>query len=107
MAEAAFLELMPDTVTVAPRGTTRSLYGVSGAAGTAVSYRARVVMSPGLIRTIEGVAQRVSATAWVSSTASIPVDGVYTLPDGSTPPILSVQRYGDQVGLHHVKVMFG
>lgn len=107
MAEAGFLDLMPHTITVAARGSTRSLYGVPGAAGTATSYRARVVQAPQWVRDSDGTRLLASAVAWVSSTASVPADGVWTLPDGTTPPVLWVARYPDENGLHHTKIVFG
>lgn len=105
--ESAFLSLMPDTVTVAPRGSTRSLYGVPGTAGTAVSYSARVVQKPQWVPSADGRRVLASAVAWLASTAALPADSVYTLPDGSKPPVLFVARLTDDVGRHHVKVVFG
>lgn len=107
MAESGYLDLMPHTITVAPRGSTRSMYGVHGTAGTATSYRARVVQAPQWVRDGDGVRLLAAAVAWVYSTSALPRDGVYTLPDGTTPPVLYVAGYPDENGLHHTKVYFG
>lgn len=107
MAESAFLDLMPHTITVAPRGSTRSVYGVPGTAGAAVSYRARLVQAPQWVRDSNGTRTLAAAVAWISSTAPIPADGVWTLPDGSTPPVLYVVAFPDENGVHHTKVAFG
>ena len=47
--------------------------------------------------------------AWVRSTGavSITVSDRVPLPDGSHPPVVGVERYPDEDGENHVKVLFG
>ena len=107
-----FLELMPDTVKVSTR-TTHNLYGEPSFAATTSSYRARIVASLGYVRNAEGEEVGYDTVAWVRSTgtASITASDRITLPTGAAPstrpPVVGVERYPDEDGIHHTKVMFG
>lgn len=104
----SLLELMPSTVKVSTR-TTHNNYGEASFATTTSSYRARVVSKPGYLRTAEGEEISYAHIAWIRSTGAVSITASdrITLPDGSTPPVVGVERYPDQDGAHHVKVMFG
>ena len=104
----SLLPLMPSTVKVSTR-TGHSNYGAPTFAGTTASYRCRVLEAPGYLRDVagEGIAYR--HVAWVRSTGatSITASDRVTLPDGTTPPVLRVERFSDDNGENHVKVYFG
>jgi hypothetical protein len=103
---AAFLELMPQTITV----STVATLGVGGAptfSTAATSYRARVVNVNRFVADTRGNSAAVAYEAWIASTGILAKDSKYTLPDGSTPPVVRVEVPPDQDGHHHVKILFG
>ena len=106
------LELMPSTVKVSTRtGVTR--YGEPTFAASTTNYRARVVEKLGFVRNTAGEEIAFNTVAWVRSTgtASITVSDRATLPAGigpsSQPEIVGVERYSDEDGVNHTKLMFG
>lgn len=104
--ETDFRDLCVQTVTVLAR-TGRNSDGSDSFTGTASTYRARVANTKKWVRNSEGVATQASHMAWILSTGIIAADSKITLPDGSTPPLLSIANYPDQDGGHHVEAMFG
>ncbi len=108
MSEAAFLSMMDSTIRVSTR-TTHDNYGAPAFAASTASYRARIVHKPGYVRAADGEEVSYAHVMWVASTGSvsITVSDRITLPDGTTPPVIAVERYPDESGPHHVKVMLG
>ena len=110
--DTELLPLMPDTVKVSTR-TTHSNYGEPSFAATTSSYRARIVTKLGYVRSAEGEDLAYNTVAWIRSTgtASITASDRITLPTGAAPstrpPIVGIERFPDQDGANHVKVMFG
>lgn len=110
--EEAFLSLMDSTVKVSTR-SGHSNYGEPTFSNTTTSYRARIVQKPSFVRDAEGETVSVSHVLWVRSTAAvtITVDDRVTLPTGMaqgvTPRVLAVERYPDDDGIHHTKIMMG
>lgn len=103
---AIFLTMMPSTVTIATR-TAHSNYGVP-TYSTGTSYRARIVHKPRFVRRDDAHTLAIMSDVWMASTGgTVTVDDRITMPDGSTPPILAVERYGDHQGEHHVHLMLG
>jgi hypothetical protein len=64
-----------------------------------------VVRRPTLVRTDDGREVVSNATIYVAGDQSITAEDQVTLPDGTTPPILTVYSYPDDEGIHHQKVM--
>ncbi len=106
--DASLLALMPSTIKVSTR-TTHSNYGEPSFAATTSSYRARVVEKPGYVRSAEGEEIAYHTVAWVRSTGAVSITASdrVTLPDGSRPPVVGVERYPDEDLEHHVKILFG
>lgn len=104
----ALLPLMPSTVKVSTR-TGHATYGAPTFAATTTNYRARVLEAPGYLRDDGGEGLAYRHVAWVRSTGvtSITASDRVTLPDGTKPPVLRVERFPDPDGEHHVKVFFG
>jgi archaellum component FlaG (FlaF/FlaG flagellin family) len=104
----AFLGLMNSTVTVSTRGASNN-YGEPSFSTSSVDYRARIVEKPGFIRSAQGEDIGYSHTLWIRSTGSVSITATdrITLPDGSSPPVVAVERYPDETGPNHVKVMMG
>ncbi len=101
-----FLELLPHTLTrnsfVSSDGYGKPSYstGVS-------SYSARVVYKPKLIRTLEGTEQVARGYVIVGTTETLNPKDKYTLPDTTTPPVLSINTIPDESGTHHNVIYFG
>lgn len=104
---SAFQSLMPSTVIRSTR-TGHSNYGAPTFSTTTTKIRARVVDKPGMVRNTEGEDVAYRTIVWAASTsATIQPSDRFTLPDGTSPPLLAVERYPDQSGPHHVKLFFG
>lgn len=75
--------------------------------GTAATYKCRVVYKNA--RVVDSYGNEVVARGmiWFMGTPNIDPNDKITMPDGDAPPIISVERYTDEVGLHHTKVFFG
>ena len=107
-----FLALMPATIKVSTR-TAHSNYGEPTFTGSTTSYSARIVSKLGYVRSVEGEEIAYNTVAWVRSTGtvSITVSDRVTLPTGfaasTRPPLVGVERYPDEDGNHHAKLMFG
>lgn len=103
----AFEALMPDTVTV------KTLSGLSTDGrgtptyGTASTYTARVSRMQQLVRTFEGTEEVAHTVVWIKSTSTFAAASQITLPDGTTPNLLSLSAIPDQDGIHHLKAWFG
>lgn len=103
--DPALAALLADTLTVAPR-TGQDGYGVP-TYGTVVSMKARVVYRNRLVRDSEGREAASRITAWVDAgTTVITSTDEVTLPDGTTPPILSVERVPDEEGMYYTRINF-
>lgn len=105
--ESAFLELMPITISVSTR-TSHDNYGQPVYSATVRQFRARYTKQQNFSRDTNGEPVRVSGTLWIAcSTRDINESDRITLPDGTTPPIVSVTRQSDDDGVHHHKVSLG
>ncbi len=112
-----WLDMMPHTVTLEPF-SDRDDYG-KPIYGTAATYRARVVYKTEMI-----IDQRIGAAELETTSnghiwfgppttnlhsgtpPTVTAEDKVTLPDGSTPNIMRVDRFPDEYGDHHVKVYF-
>jgi hypothetical protein len=104
------LALMTDTVTWST-GSTISQYGVPSFSTASHSMAARIVDRYDEIRDADGQVRAARGTVWCASTSASTyrpsVDDRITLPDGTTPPVLRVETYPDEVDTHHHKVTIG
>jgi hypothetical protein len=91
--------------------STVASVGVGGAptfSTSQTSYRARVVNTNKFVHDSRGQSAVVAYEAWLSSTSLLSPASKYTLPDGSTPPVVSVDAFPDERGAsHHVRIRFG
>jgi hypothetical protein len=100
-----FLDMMPHTVQHAPM-VSRDDYG-KVTYGTAVPYRSRVVYKNARVRKSDGTEVIARGMVWLSAAVTVNVDDKITLPDASTPPILSWEMYPDDEGFVYTKIYFG
>jgi len=110
-----FLELLQQTVTLAAF-SSQNIYGTATYA-SGVTYKARIVKRPHRVRNNSGETVVAKGEVWFgpptadltdSTPPTITTQDRITLPDASTPIILSVDVVSDDSGgYHHTKVHFG
>lgn len=107
MPVSDWLDLMPATVTY-EAVASRDEYGKPATYSAAVSYRARVSYTTRrVINRANGQDAVSSTTVWLNGNIpSMQPDDRITLPDGSTPKILSWDIPMDETDNHHQKVYF-
>ena len=106
MPIADFAELLNQTVTVKAL-SSRDSYG-KPTYGAGTSYSARVSFKARLIRGADDRLHQARGEVWLQSNVAVALDDQITLPDGTTPPILAVERAADEDGtVHHTKIIFG
>lgn len=105
--EPEFLDLMPDTIVARAPGTARNLRGELTGLGEPVPHRARVVYRARALRNDAGDVVTSSTQAYVYGAPGLTTEYVITLPDGSEPPVIMVERFPDEDGPHHEIVWFG
>ena len=103
--ESDFLELCVHSIT---RNAFASLnaYGAPTYSTQSSTFAARVVYENTLVRAFDGT-QSVARTHVTVATTAIwnPKDKV-TLPDGTYPPMISMNIIPDENGAHHIKMYF-
>lgn len=110
-ATSNFTDIAPQSIAHQPL-TGRDAYG-KPTYGASTSYPVHMVYKQQRVaafsRTFkgEGADMVSSAQAIILGLPSIKYDDKLTLPDGTTPVILSVERHVDEVGDAYVKVLFG
>ncbi len=97
--------MLTSTITVEP-WSSQDVYG-QATYGTAVSMAARISKAPKLVRADDGREVVAGSTAWVDPVSTIigARDRV-TLPDGTTPTVLSVERIPDERGRVCTRIRF-
>lgn len=107
MPIADFLDLAPATIQY-EAALLRNEFGKVATYSAAVDYRARVTYSHKRV-TSRATGQDVvsSVQVWIIGIITgLNVDDRITLPDGTTPLIVSWDMPQDEVGNHHCKVFF-
>lgn len=104
--DRGFLQMLPHTITV----STQASLGVGGGvtySTSASTYRARVVNTNKFVHDSRGQGAAVMYEAWIASTGILAPTSKYTLPDGSTPPVVRISVMPDEDGHHHTHIWFG
>lgn len=104
--EAAFLDLMPSTVSVYPKSSVDA-YGKVTFGATAVATRCRIQQTGRVVKSADNRDVYETGVIIFYGNPTITEDSKIVLPDGSTPLILSVQKHNDDVGANHITVSFG
>lgn len=104
--EAAFLEMMPSTVSWYPVSSTDA-YGRRTFSGTAQTQRCRVQISKQMARDANGKQVTEEGRVYFYGPSTITIDDRLILPDGTTQVILSVETRNDQFGTHCTVASFG
>jgi len=101
---ATYGDMLKDTITV-QEYAGRDAYGAPSY-GSPATYATRIVYKNRLIRDSEGSLISSSFHLWTDWIDDITEEWLITLPDGSVPPILSIERFKDEIGESHTKVFF-
>lgn len=107
--DPAFLDVLTQRLTVTRvTGVDTDGYGEPAYATSVSTCWCRVTQKQTLVRTFEGTQELARTVCWVRSTSSFsPVDRI-TLPDGTTPELISLDEYKDEAGNpHHHTLYFG
>lgn len=107
--DSDFLELMPYTVTVAPK-SGQNQYN-EPTFGTAVSYQARIAGKIMELRSKKGEEVTTTFELWLDTTDTIAPDAQLTLTGSqwidTSPEIFTVRRVSDENGDSHVQLSCG
>lgn len=105
MSVADFKDLMPATVTLRAVSVLDD-YG-RPQFGAGEDYRSRVSYESAKVRAASGEEVVARGSVWLASAVVVTPEDQIVLPDGTTPPILAIERVPDEAGSHHTKIYFG
>ena len=105
--ESDYLELMPDTITITPSSAT-DMYGKRTYGGTPTTTRGRTSNKQELLRDAAGREIVTTGRFYCYGNPTVSIGDRLTLPDGSTPIILSIDTNVDETGAsHHTVLHYG
>ena len=102
MAISDFADMMTDTVTHYEY-SGRDAYGVP-TYGSSADYTARVTFVNKLVRAKDGSQIVSGCQIWLLGSPTISPDDKITLSDGSSPTIITFEKFQDDTGAHHTKI---
>lgn len=104
-------EMMKTKIVVhQPSTGAASMFGTPAMSSAGSTYMAHVQEINGVSRKLTGTDAHCSSVAWLASTSTgnMGTASVFTMPDGSTPPVRTVTYVRDSDGtVHHTKAVFG
>lgn len=104
--QPALAALMIDTVTVAPAATTDA-YGRTNHDAPLTYTGVRVRPSKHRVTDRDGKDHVATGLVYLPGHPEIGLDDLLTLPDGSVPVLLSMDRVSDEQGPHHTVLHYG
>lgn len=102
--EAEWLALMASTATY-QNVSSRDVYGKK-TGGTVVSFKCHIKLNRRETYDSEGNNVVYGGTVIMDGVYDIQKNAILNMPDGTTPKILNVQTFYDEVGPHHTTVDF-
>lgn len=102
-----FDKLLPDGV------STNTLASVStDGYGTAVfatgsTFKGRLVRKQQLVRTFAGTEELSQSQLWVASTSTFASSIEFVVNGSTVGPLMSLESFPDEDGVHHVRAFFG
>lgn len=104
--EAAFLDMMPSTVTIFNK-LSQDSYGkpTFAASGTAVRCRVEDDVNKSLGPTEEMIID--GGTVYFYGVVTVEVNDKVVLPNGAVMMVKQITTYDDQSGTHHTEIKFG
>jgi hypothetical protein len=104
--EYCFLQLMPYTCQL-KKLTGRNPIGGDPVYGTATSFRCQIEDEMKTVRAPDGQEAVAYHALYLFGAPEVAIDDIVILPDGSQPPILTVERWSDENGPHHDVIRYG
>ncbi len=104
--EAAFASMMPSSVVITAPSATDA-YGKRTWSASSTTVKCRIQRSRRLIVSQDGKEVPEEGRVYCYGTATVTVNDRLTLPDGTTPPILSVETRNDETGAYVTVISFG
>lgn len=104
--DAALLEIMVDTITIAGVAT-RDAYGKRTWSSATTVTHCRVQTGAHKVTDTEGTEVIASGKVYVPGSPTLTLYDKVTLPDGTQPPIITVDRVGDEIGSNHTVIHYG
>jgi len=105
--DLAFSEMMPDTV-IFNAEQSKDKYGKATFSGTNVSAQGRVVFETRLVKNEMGEDVLTGGRVYLyGDYSTITLGHKITLPNGTSPVIVTVESKKDTAGVHHSVVTFG
>lgn len=101
-----FAEMMLETVVISNQSSLDAYGKQSWGAG--VSYRCRIMNTQRILRDVDGREIVEAGRAIIYGMApTVTTKSKIVLPNGSSPPVVSVSKIQDETGDHHTVVGFG
>ena len=104
--DTRFLELMQDTVTIYTK-TSLDQYGARAWSASGTTYNSHVQPETSVTVDQDGRQISITATVIIYGVATVTSNDKIVLPDGTSPPIISVHQYRDENGSHHTTLRLG
>jgi len=104
----AFADMLPQTLTHAAwAGMSTDGYATTTYSTDTTSYACRVTSKQRMVRNFDGEEEMAATTVSVASTSTFSALDKFTLPDTSTPILLSVETFRDENGVTHSTLGLG
>lgn len=104
--DAQLLEIMVDTITLAAV-STKDAYGKRTWATASSVTNCRVQTGSHKVIDNAGAEAVAVGKVYVPGSPTLTLNHKLTLPDGTSPPILQVERVGDEIGSNHTVIHYG
>lgn len=104
--ESLLTDLMVETITIASV-SSKDAYGKHTWSAPTSINKCRVQTGSHKVLDTAGQETIAEGKVYVPNHPSVTVNSKLTLPDGTTPPILSVDTFGDERGDHHTVIHYG
>ena len=102
------VDLFPQTVTHASwTGMSTDGYASPTYSTSASTFQALVIGEQRLVRTFDGIEELAVTTVYLASTSTFSALDRFTLPDTSTPELLSLETFSDEDGVAFTVLAFG
>lgn len=96
-----------ETVTIQAQ-SSKDKYGKQSFSATTTSLEGRIINETKLVRDASGQEQVVTGKVIIpGATTGVTLGHKLTLPDSSTPKILTVDEISDEAEVHHTVITFG
>lgn len=104
--DSALTALMVQSITIAAVAT-KDAYGKRTWGSASTINQCRVQTGDHKVLDSTGQEKVANGRVYVPGAPTLTLNDKMTLPDGSSPPILAINRFGDENGSHHTVIHYG